>query len=270
MSNAASRLDSLLADVPPGVWNELQSAHDRRFLEHRIDEVQRIVDLGDRFAQTGVPTHVELGANRGAFIEGVARGIAPDRAIGFEWRPKYVRFGNERLERRGVDNAELFHADAKIAVPLLFPLESVQAFYVLFPDPWWKARHAERRLLDPVFLRVLARRLAPGGRIYLKSDVFDYLYRVRACAAVSGALRALPADLWPDETDWTPSTRERKCMHTAIPFGRGYYQRLAAFDGALPDTIESNDDYPIPDEIDPEAIIRGPAPADRDGWRKRR
>lgn len=260
----------VLAGLEPGVVAELLSAHDARFLQHRGRELDGIRALAGRYAVDGVPTHVEIGANRGSFLEGIARSHPDERVLGIEWRPKHVRMANERMERRGLTNAEMFHADAKIAVPILFPPASVRAFYVLFPDPWWKARHAERRLLDPVFLRVLARRLEPGGRLYLKSDVFDYLYRVRACAEASRAFVPLHADAWPSESTWRPSTRERKCMSTAIPFGRGYYRVAPGFDRAFPDAPESNDDFPVPEEIDPEAIIRGPAPADREAWRKRK
>lgn len=260
---------SLHLSLPQGVRNELNSAFDDRFLEHRQRELEAIFALRESFA-SAPPRHVELGANRGAFLEGIANSHPETPALGLEWRPKYVRFGNERLERRGVTNGRLVHADAKMAVPIAIEPESVEAFYVLFPDPWWKARHADRRLLDPVFMRVLARRLVPGGRIYLKSDVFDYLYRVRAAAEVSGAVRPLAAERWPSEAGWTWSTREKKCMRTAIPFGRGYYERNPTFDVSLPSEVERPEAFPMPDEIDPVEIIKGPAPADRDGWRKRR
>lgn len=252
-----------------GIRHELNTTYDDVFLSHRTRELEAIVALRESLEKRPA-RHIELGANRGAFLEGLAHTYPDQRVLGIEWRPKYVKFGNERLEKRGIDNASLVHADAKMAIPVAIPLASVEAFYVLFPDPWWKPRHASRRLLDPLFMRILARRLVPGGRIYLKSDVFDYLYRVRAAAEVSKAMRPLPADLWPDETTWTRSTRERKSMHTAIPFGRGYYERLADFPSEFPSAPERAEDFEMPDEIDPVSIIKGPSPADRDQWRKRR
>ncbi len=248
---------------------EILSCYVPRFVEYRSEEIARLVSLRAEFDEAGFPAHVELGASRGAFLEGIARAAAPDATLGLEWRRKFARWGTERLAKRGLDNARLLHADAKLAVPILFAPETVRAFYILFPDPWWKKRHVARRLLDPLFLRILARRLVPGGRIYLKSDVFDYLYRVRSCVTASAAVEPLPPECWPDETAWTLSTRERKCMRSAIPFGRGYYRRREDFESSLPVEPERAEDFPVAD-VDGVAEIKGPPPADRESWRKRR
>ncbi|MFT6400574.1 MAG: tRNA (guanine-N7-)-methyltransferase [Bradymonadia bacterium] len=243
---------------------ELASFFDDEFLHHRHYEVERCLEMKGRFAATAFPTHVELGANRGAFIEGIGAVEAPMPTLGIEWRPKHVRQAERRIEKRGLTNVSMLAADAKLAFPLLFEPESLDAVYVLFPDPWWKARHIHRRLLDPVFLRVIARRLKPGGRVYLKSDVFDYLYWARASVEASGAFRPLPPERWPDEGSWTLSTREKKCMRAAIPFGRGYYERLADFDVTVPAQPESHAQFPVADDIDPVAIIQGRPPIDKE------
>ena len=243
---------------------EIGSFFDAQFLEHRAYEVDRVTALRQHFERDGFPTHVEIGANRGAFIEGIGATIAPQPVLGIEWKLKHVRRAETRVGKRGLTNVSMLAADAKMAIPILFEPETLDAVYVLFPDPWWKARHLSRRLLDPVFLRVLARRLRPGGRLYLKSDVFDYLYWVRASVEASGAFQPLPPERWPDESLWTLSTRERKCMRAAIPFGRGYYEKHPEFAGTLPVTPERLEDFPVPEEIDPIAIIQGRPPIDKE------
>src|SRR5699024_6189849 len=121
-----------------------------------------------------------------------------------------------------------------------------------------------RRLLDIAFLRVLARRLKPRGRLYLKSDVFEYLHAVRRFANDSNAFRPLPPERWPDETTWARSAREAKCMRAAIPFGRGYYERLEKFDITRP--LDS--DSPIESVWDDMKVgvedIRGRPPIDKE------
>ena len=243
---------------------ELGSFFDAAFIEHREYEVDRVRAVRARFEEFGVPAHVELGANRGGFIEGIGASLGEAPVLGIEWKPKHVRRAESRLKRRGLTNVSMLAANAKLAFPILFEPESLDAVYVLFPDPWWKARHIGRRLLDPVFLRVIARRLRPGGRLFVKSDVFDYLYWVRASVAASGAFVPLDPSRWPNEGEWTRSTRERKCMRAAIPFGRGYYERSPTFDSALPLAPEDHDDFPVPDDIDPVAIIQGRPPIDQE------
>ena len=243
---------------------ELGSFFDATFIEHRMYEVERVQMLRAHFEAHGFPAHVELGANRGAFIEGVGAALGDAPVLGIEWKLKHVRRAEARVKRRGLTNVSMLAADAKLAFPILFEPESLDAIYVLFPDPWWKARHIQRRLLDPVFLRVLARRLRPGGKLFLKSDVFDYLYWARASAEASGAFVPLAPSRWPDEREWTRSTRERKCMRAAIPFGRGYYERRADFDVSVPRVAEEHGDFPVPEDIDPVAIIQGRPPIDKE------
>lgn len=239
------------------VTNELLSMFDARYLEHRAFERDRLAPLREQLAALGAPAAIEIGCNTGAFLIGLARRYAPRPVIGIEWNGKHMPAAQRRIEKSGVSNALLLHGDARHLVPLLIEPASLDAVCVLFPDPWWKKRHESRRVLDPVFLRVLARRLTADGALYLKSDVFDYLYRVRQFALGSGAFEPLAAEHWPDESQWTLSTRERKCMSTAIPFGRGYYRPSPSFDRTLPVAPESNDLWPIDEDLDPISLIRG-------------
>lgn len=250
--------------------NELLSMFDPRYVEHRHFERVRADALLERFAVEGPPVALELGCNTGAFLVGLARLHAPRLVVGIEWNGKNMPGALRRIEKAGLSNAIVLHGDARHVVPPMIELGSLLSVNVLFPDPWWKKRHAERRILDPVFLRALARRLAPGGTLFLKSDVFDYLYRVRQFALLSEAFVPLPAELWPDESRWTLSTRERKCMHTAIPFGRGYYMRNPDFDGRLPETLESNDRWTIDEDIDPISLIKGATLWDRQRFSERK
>lgn len=249
---------------------ELLGLYDATFLSHRAADIERFRTWWDARGDRPPPSAIEIGCNRGRFLAGVARTHAPEPVLGIEWRAKFARWAVEWLDKRELVNGEVLHGDAKLILPTIIPVRSLDAVYVTFPDPWWKQRHASRRLLDPLFMRVIARRLKPGGRLYLKSDVFEYLYRVRAFAEASGALRPLPSDLWPDESTWTLTTRERKCRQAAIPFGRGYYQRSPDFDDALPDTPERAEAFAIDESVAPAALIRGKPPADKASKGRRR
>ena len=50
------------------------------------------------------------------------------------------------------------------------PDRSVSTFHVYFPDPWPKKKQRKRRLLDGVFLEVLAAKLEPGGLVRIATD----------------------------------------------------------------------------------------------------
>lgn len=249
---------------------EVRTIYDPRFIEYQGRDIRLLKEYAHRLPVEKVRA-IELGSHRAAFLVGISRVHAPDHVVGIEYRSKYHRLAEKRVaSAENADSIHLVDADARFAIPMLFPVDSLDAIYVTFPDPWWKPQHADRRLLDPAFLRILARRLKPRGRLYLKSDVFDYLYRVRYYAELSGAFRPLPAERWPNENEWTLTTRERKCRHDAIPYGRGYYERVDSFDSTLPSEPEVWDRTSWDVEIDPESIIRGVPPVDRKMQEKQR
>ncbi|HKD12000.1 MAG TPA: tRNA (guanosine(46)-N7)-methyltransferase TrmB, partial [Thermoanaerobaculia bacterium] len=64
---------------------------------------------------------------------------------------------------------------------------SVRAFHVYFPDPWPKKKQRKRRLLDGVFLEVVADALEPGGLLRIQTDHPDY------GAALKPLLESVPA-----------------------------------------------------------------------------
>lgn len=70
-------------------------------------------------------------------------------------------------------NVRLFTDDAlKLLVQL--PDASVDAVYLLYPDPWPKTRHHKRRFVSPTTLAELARVIRPGGTFFFASDIEDY------------------------------------------------------------------------------------------------
>jgi len=77
------------------------------------------------------------------------------------------------IEDRGLSNIRLHGDDAREVVCTLAQ-GSLARVFILFPDPWPKARHHKRRLVQPGFVRALARVLAPGARVRFATDVRSY------------------------------------------------------------------------------------------------
>lgn len=77
------------------------------------------------------------------------------------------------IDEAGVDNVSLLTGDAR---PLLdkLPDASVSRVFILFPDPWPKARHHKRRLIQPETVAALARILKDGGALRFATDWADY------------------------------------------------------------------------------------------------
>jgi tRNA (guanine-N7-)-methyltransferase len=67
------------------------------------------------------------------------------------------------------DRVRLWPDDARTLVDRL-PDTCLDQLFLLFPDPWPKARHAERRIVQPAFLQQVARALKPDGRMMVATD----------------------------------------------------------------------------------------------------
>ena len=78
-----------------------------------------------------------------------------------------------QCEARSLDNVRFVEDDIR-GVLSSWPAESVRLVAVYFPDPWPKARHHKRRLVQPPFAVELARVLEPGGRLLLATDWASY------------------------------------------------------------------------------------------------
>jgi tRNA (guanine-N7-)-methyltransferase len=77
------------------------------------------------------------------------------------------------LDEGGIGNVRLFVGDARALVEAL-PDASLERVFILFPDPWPKARHHKRRLVQAETVAELARVLKPGGRLRFATDWAEY------------------------------------------------------------------------------------------------
>ena len=131
---------------------------------------------------------VELGFGRGEFLNHLAL-EAPDVAhVGVEYSFRRVLKHARRLARTEMRNLRLLETTAEEAVRDLLEEASVETFWINFPDPWPKARHQRRRMIQPRFVARLASRLVPGGTLHVATDHVDYAEQIDATLAAEPLL----------------------------------------------------------------------------------
>ena len=128
----------------------------------------------DDIISSGVRFEVEVGSGKGLFLCQAAIQSPETRFVGIELAQKYATMAQTRLERLGITNANVYGADGVSVVADLIPNAVVDAVHVYFPDPWWKARHKKRRVLNERMLRGIERVLKPDGQFHFWTDVLDY------------------------------------------------------------------------------------------------
>jgi tRNA (guanine-N7-)-methyltransferase len=117
---------------------------------------------------------------------------------------------------------------------------------IYFPDPWHKKRHNKRRLVNPAFAALLARKLRPGGRLHLATDWHDYAEQMWDVLDATPGLRntAGPRGHVP-RPPWRPQTHFES---RGQRLGHDVWDLLYLRDGGLgigdsesPDRVESSD-----------------------------
>ena len=107
-----------------------------------------------------------------------------------------------RLEEAGLEHVRVADGDARVLLQDMLAPGSLDEVRVWFPDPWPKARHAKRRLVQPALLDLVATRLRRGGMLHVATDWAPYAAQVAAALAAS-PLRLVSRERPPDR----PATR---------------------------------------------------------------
>jgi tRNA (guanine-N7-)-methyltransferase len=129
------------------------------------------LNLEATFSDSSKPLDFEVGFGRGIFLRHWAKSFPERNIIGVEIRKGIVTVLNERIQKEAIKNTHLIHGNAEIALEDTLPDRSLDNIFVFHPDPWFKKRHHKRRVIRPQFLSIAEKKLKPGGKLYISTDV---------------------------------------------------------------------------------------------------
>lgn len=147
---------------------------ERLILPSRPDTIQNFIKYSN-----GRPLILEVGSGRGRLLCEVAMSRPDAVCLGLETGLGLCGDALKRAQKKGVSNLFMAWGDARRTIPMLVGPGSADAAYLLFPDPWWKKRHASRRH-GALTGETIATALRPGALLHLKSDVEPYLHEIVA------------------------------------------------------------------------------------------
>lgn len=152
-----------------------------------VDFVPTQVDWDQIFGRQA-PRFLEIGFGMGGATAEIARAHPQQDYLGIEVHRPGVGNLLKLIEQDGLTNLRLMTHDAVDVVEQMIAAESLDGILIFFPDPWHKARHHKRRLIQPEFVRKLVTRLEPGGTIHCATDWENYAEQMLEVLSAEPAL----------------------------------------------------------------------------------
>lgn len=116
----------------------------------------------------------EAGCGHGHWLTDYAEANPEIICVGIDLISWRIRKGNDKKAKRGLKNLHFYKAELGEFLECLPEAIRFERTVLLFPDPWPKAKHHRRRMVQPAFLDEVARRTDVGGEFCFRSDDRPY------------------------------------------------------------------------------------------------
>lgn len=168
------------------------------FKEERIAKLRSTLEAA--FAP-GTSIHLELGCGHGHWLTAFAENHSEKACLGVDLITHRIRKAEAKKGKRALRNLHFLKAEASellAAWPADRPLADV---FMLFPDPWPKARHHKNRMVQREFLDKMAELMPAGGHFFFRTDHADYFDWTRDRLSAHHQWKIVPDKAWPWETE---------------------------------------------------------------------
>ncbi|MBF0624416.1 MAG: tRNA (guanosine(46)-N7)-methyltransferase TrmB [Magnetococcales bacterium] len=157
---------------------------------------------------------LEVGFGNGDCLAHLAARHPGDGFIGVEVFLEGIAALVKKVERAGCDNVRVVRGHVHPVLRDRLPEGVLDRVIINFPDPWPKARHHKRRLIQTPFLDLLATRMVPGGELTLATDWVEYADWM---AEVLGAHPAFQGGAAPEPAEWVVTRFQEKGLRAGRP-----------------------------------------------------
>jgi tRNA (guanine-N7-)-methyltransferase len=191
----------------------------RRYRELTPRAPEGPFDLFELSAVNG-EIEMEIGFGRGLFLLQRAEAAPSSHLLGIEIKQKLVYRVEQRRQRLGLERVRVMAGDVRTVLPRAQPDGAIARVFVNFPDPWWKKRHAKRRVLAEPVLAQIARLLRPGGELFVQTDVEERAADCAAQLAEHPAFELPDGPFVADNPYGARSNREQRAIEDGVPIYR--------------------------------------------------
>ncbi len=138
---------------------------------------ENLLDLNQIFGRAA-PKILEIGFGMGESTAMIAQNNPQNDYLGIEVHTPGVGSLLNRIENLDLSNLRIIQHDAAEVLQHMLPAQCLNAIHIFFPDPWPKAKHHKRRLIQPALTARLCDHLKSGGYIHVATDWEDYAAQI--------------------------------------------------------------------------------------------
>ena len=147
-----------------------------------------LLDFEQTFGRNA-PTVLEIGFGMGGTTAEIAAGMPDKNFLGVEVHTPGIGSLLKLIGEQQLENIRIIQHDAVEVLTNMIAPGSLAGVHVFFPDPWHKARHNKRRLIQGPLVQMLASRLMPGGYLHCATDWEEYAVQMLEVLGAEPALR---------------------------------------------------------------------------------
>ncbi len=132
------------------------------------------IEIEQIFTNPSLPIHLDIGCARGRFLQKMAEVDKSQNFLGVEIREPLVIEANRLAKEANLINLHYEFCNAMIALDKLLeklPRNLLQTVTIQFPDPWFKKKHAKRRMVNAELVETVFAHLADSGKIFVQTDI---------------------------------------------------------------------------------------------------
>jgi tRNA (guanine-N7-)-methyltransferase len=183
-----------------------------------VEHKKKALDYEKTFGRKA-PVVLEIGFGMGGTTAHIAKVMPEKDFIGVEVHTPGVGSLLKMIGEEGISNLRVIQHDAVEVLRDMIPAGSLAGVHIYFPDPWHKARHNKRRLIQGPFVKTLCEHLAPGGYIHLATDWEDYAVQMLEVLSAEPALQNT-AEGYAPQPSYRPLT---KFENRGLKLGHGVW-----------------------------------------------
>lgn len=180
---------------------------------HTFADLKKPFNFAELFGNDK-PVELEIGAGRGDFLVGYCAEFPEINLAAVERKLAYLARGINKARNLGLDNVQFLNVEVRHFLEDYCPPQSLQAVHIYFPDPWPKARHHKRRLIQLPFIELLAEKLVAGGGLFLRTDHVKYFEQMMEVMAEQRWFTSVPT---PEHIARHKTGFERRFNEMGIP-----------------------------------------------------